>query len=48
MKTAMKKHYEKPSMKVYALQQPSRLLTTSGDQWLNYAPSTPEDMNKLT
>ena len=44
----MKKHYDKPSMTVYRLQQPSRLLALSGDQWLNYAPGAPEDMNKLT
>ena len=37
----------KPSMKVYELQRRTQLLTTSGDQWLNYAPAAPEDMNKL-
>lgn len=43
----MKKRYEKPTCKVYQLQQRTQLLTTSGDQWLNYAPGAGEDMNRL-
>ena len=43
----MKKRYEKPTCRVILLQHRTQLLTTSGDQWLNYAPGTDEDMNKL-
>ena len=39
----MKKKYEKPSMKVYELQQRAQLLAQSGDQWLNHIPEAETD-----
>ena len=43
----MKKAYQKPSMRVVKLQNQSHLLTTSGDQWLNYAPGLGTDEKHL-
>ena len=37
-----KKVYQKPSTRVVELQSQSNLLTTSGNQWLNYIPATPD------
>ena len=46
----MKKRYEKPSMKVYELNQPARLLTGSDtDQWgrIPTIPGMPDDEKHL-
>ena len=45
----MKKLYQKPTMRVVELQHHTRLLQSSSDQWLNYAPGQPgtDGMNKL-
>jgi hypothetical protein len=45
----MKKQYHKPAMQVVELQHHTRLLQSSRDQWLNYAPGQPgtDGMNKL-
>ena len=43
----MKKTYIKPAMRIHVIQGSTRLLQQSGDQWLNYAPGSPSDMNQL-
>ena len=41
-----KKNYVKPSMEVYQLNQPSKLLVGSGGD-ISYLPGQPEDEKKL-